>query len=442
MGDNFFSLLVITHVLIYRTNILCKLGNQKMDSLKAKEVESQSQLSPPQEAKEKGTTFLRTCFNGLNALSGVGILSIPYALSRGGWLSLTLLFVVAVLCWYTGLLLRRCMDSDPQIRSYPDIGERAFGYKGRALVSLFMYLELYLVAVEFLILEGDNLDKLFPNMGLKFVGLDIGGRKGFILLSALVILPTTWVRSLGLMAYVSAGGVAASIVLVGCVFWVGEGNGVGFHERGMLLDWEGLPTTISVFTFCYCGHAVFPTLANSMKDRSQFPKVLFICFIASTLTYGSMAVLGYLMYGEHLKSQVTLNLPVKMISSKIAIYTTLVNPLTKYAVIITPIATAIEDTFLFRNSRALSILIRTVILISTTVVALTIPFFGYVMAFIGAFLSVTVSMLFPCLCYLRINKAVRSFGLELVIIVGIMIFGAFVGVVGTYTSARQILNNL
>lgn len=203
----------------------------------------------------------------------MGILSIPYALSGGGWLSLILLFSVAILCWYTGLLLQRCMDSKPLIKTYPDIGEAAFGRKGRALISLFMYLELYLVAVEFLILEGDNLDKLFPNTSFKIGGLKIGGQRGFVLLAALVILPTTWLRSLGVLAYVSAGGVLASAVLVGCVFWAGAAEGVGFHAEGELLKFGGLPTTISLFVFCYCGHAVFPTLCNSMKDRSQFPKV-------------------------------------------------------------------------------------------------------------------------------------------------------------------------
>jgi vesicular inhibitory amino acid transporter len=165
------------------------------------------------------------------------------------------------------------MDSDPLIRSYPDIGERAFGCKGRYLVSIFMYLELYLVAVEFLILEGDNLYKLFPNAGFKLAGIYIGGKTGFVLLTALVILPTTWLKSLGMLAYVSAGGVSASVILVGCVWWVGAVDGVGFHEDGVLLNWGGLPTTLSLFTFCYCGHAVFPTLCNSMKDRSQFSKV-------------------------------------------------------------------------------------------------------------------------------------------------------------------------
>ncbi|EOY01921.1 Amino acid transporter, putative [Theobroma cacao] len=161
----------------------------KMDISKAEKLESQNEFPQPQQ-QGRGTSFLRTCFNGLNALSGVGILSIPYALAQGGWLRLLLLILVAVLCWYTGLL-RRCMDFNPLIKTYPDIGEHAFGYKGRAIVSLFIYPELYLVAVEFLMLEGDNLNKLFPNMGFKVAGVKIGGRQAFVLLTSHVVLPTT-----------------------------------------------------------------------------------------------------------------------------------------------------------------------------------------------------------------------------------------------------------
>ncbi|KAM4110168.1 hypothetical protein ACJW30_03G174400 [Castanea mollissima] len=376
-----------------------------MEHLKAEGVESQNHL-PRLEQPGKGTTILKTCFNGVNTLSGVGILSIPYALSQGGWLSLLFLFLVAILCWYTGLLLQRCMSANPTIKNYPDI------------------------------------DRLFPDMGFKIAGLKVRGKQGFVLLTALIILPTTWLRSFSILSYFSAGGVMASVIVVGCVFWAGAVDGVGFHEEGKLLNVGGLPTTISLFTFCYCGHAVFPTLCNSMKDRSQFSKVLLVCFVTSTINYGSMAILGYLMYGENLNSQVTLNLPIRKINTKIAIYTTLVNPLAKYAVIITPIADAIEYKFPSGNSRLISILIRTAIVISTVVVALTVPFFGYVMAFVGAFLSVTASMLLPCLCYLKINETARSFGLELIIIVGILVIGSFVGVVGTYTSLKQIVNHL
>ncbi|KAI3467344.1 hypothetical protein Pfo_024007 [Paulownia fortunei] len=414
-----------------------------MDFHNIEKLESQNQPQVQQPLPQnKGTTFIRTCFNGLNALTGIGILSIPYALSEGGWISLIALFGIALICFYTGLLLKRCMDANPLIKSYPDIGAQAFGKKGRVIISIFMYLELFLLAVEFLILEGDNLHKLFPNVYVHIFGKTIGGKQAFIMLTALVMLPTTWLRSLSILAYVSAGGILASIILVVTVFWIGAFEGVGFSEKGVLWRYNGLPTAISLYTFCYCGHAVFPTLCTSMKDKNQFPKVLLVCFILSTISYGSMAVLGYLMYGEHLMSQVTLNLPTRNISSKIAIYTTLINPITKYAIIVSPIATALEETLILQNSRSTSLTIRTVLVISTVIMALIVPFFGYVMAFIGAFLSISASILFPCLCYLKINKASRKFGVELMFILVILVLGFFVAVTGTFISVRDIVKHV
>ncbi|KAK7400909.1 hypothetical protein VNO78_12218 [Psophocarpus tetragonolobus] len=366
----------------------------------------------------------------------------PYAISQGGWLSFVLFLVFAMISWYTGLLLQRCMTKHPLIKSYPDIGEVAFGYKGRLVIATFMYAELFLIAVELLILEGDNLEKLFPNMNFKIGDLRIMGKNGFVVLAALVILPTTWLRSLGALAYVSLGGVVVSIVLIGCVVWVGEVDGVGFHERGQLLNWEGLPTALSIFAFCYGAHSMMPTLINSMNDRNQFSKVLIVCFVSSTIIYGTIAILGYKIFGHYLMSQITLNLPSKKISTKIAIYTTILNPFTKYAVVITPIANAIEDKWLLCKRKFVVILIRTTIMVSTVLVAIFIPFFGYIMAFVGASFVLTLSLLFPCTCYLKMNKAARKFGFELIIIIVILVIGTLIGIMGTYVSLRHIVNHL
>ncbi|XP_031115758.1 amino acid transporter AVT1I-like [Ipomoea triloba] len=401
---------------------------------------------------DQGTSsFLRSCFNGVNILLGVGIVSVPYALSEGGWLCLMILVLVAFSCFYTGLLIQKCMDSSPRTNTtYPDIAERAFGKRGRWLISTFMYLELYLVAVEFLILEGDNLEKLFPYANVHLGKLRIGPKQAFVLLAALVVLPTTWLRNLRLLAYVSAGGVLASLVLVCCTFWIGAMEGVGFHERGEVWgSLSGVMRALSLFSFCYSGHPVFPELRNSMRDRTQFSKVLIVSFAISTLSYGSMAILGNLMYGHHLQSQLTLNLPTNKTTSKIAIYTTLANPITKYAIVVAPIATAIEDTIqaLSRrrrrcnnNNAAVTMLTtRTCLVISTVIVALTVPLFGPLMAFVGAFLNVGLSFLFPCACYLKINAGGRRFGMEFCVIVMISVLGSLIAVVGTYISVRDII---
>lgn len=205
--------------------------------------------------------------------SGVGILSTPYALSSGGWLSLALLLIIASVAFYASLLIQRCMDEDPSIRSYPDIGERAFGRKGRMLVSTFMHLELYLVATGFLILEGDNLHNILPE-GFELNGIRIRGQQSFIIIVALVILPTMWLKNLRFLSYISTTGVLASVVILGSILWTGAFDGTGFREKGEFLNLSGIPSAVSLFAFCYCAHPVFPTLYTSMKDKKKFSKVI------------------------------------------------------------------------------------------------------------------------------------------------------------------------
>ncbi|XP_047324548.1 amino acid transporter AVT1I-like [Impatiens glandulifera] len=333
------------------------------------------------------------------------------------------------------------MDMDRNIRAYPDIGEMAFGNRGRWVVSVFMNLELYLVATGFLILEGDNLHNLLPNVGVKVAGSTIGGKQTFVILVALIILPTVWVNNLSILSYISASGVLASTIILGSIVWTADG--VGFHNKGVLLNWNGIPTALSLYAFCYCAHPVFPTLYTSMRDRTQFSKVLFVCFSLCTICYASIAVLGYLMFGSSLQSQITLNLPTNKISSRIAIYTTLVNPISKYALMVTPIVSAIENQIPPHYSKRLSrVLIRTTLVLSTVLVAIAVPFFGELMSLVGAFLSVSASIIFPCLCYLKISGSYKRNGFERVIISAIVLMGISIAVSGTYVAIQQLISRM
>lgn len=166
------------------------------------------------------------------------------------------------------------MQADPGIRSYPDIGDKAFGTRGRLLISVFMNLELYLVATGFLIMAGDNLHNLLPNVNFEIHGLAIGGHRTFVLLVALVVMPTVWINNMTTLSYVSATGVVASVLILVSILWSGISD-IGFHHKGELLNWSGLPTAFSLYAFCYCAHPVFPTLYNSMRNQRQFSSVTF-----------------------------------------------------------------------------------------------------------------------------------------------------------------------
>ncbi|XP_050271577.1 amino acid transporter AVT1I-like [Quercus robur] len=389
------------------------------------------------------TSFFKTCFNGLNALSGVGILSVPYALSLGGWLSLILLFAIAIATFYSGLLIQRCMDMDSDIRTYTDIGNRAFGNKGRILVSVFMNVELFLVATEFLILEGDTLDNLFPNTGFEVAGVRIEGKQIFVIIVAIVILPSVCLDSLSLLSYISASGVFASVIILGSVLWTGAFDGIGFHQKGTLINWNGITIAASLYAFCYCAHPIFPTMYTSMRNKTQFSNALLLCFTLCTISYASMAVFGYLMFGSNVQSQITLNLPAEKLSSRVAICTTLVNPIAKYALMVSPIVNAIESWFPCQyNKRMVRLLISASLVISSVIVALAVPVFATLMSLVGAFLSATVSIILPCLCYLKISGSYRKIGCEMVIIWCIILMGVALAISGTYISLVQIIGDL
>jgi len=149
------------------------------------------------------------------------------------------------------------------------------------------------------------------------------------------------------------------------------------------------------------------------------------------------------MFGDEVESQVTLNLPLNKVSSKLAIYTTLINPISKFALMATPITNALKDLLPRRyKNRVTSISVSTVLVMSTTIVALAVPFFGSLMSLVGAFLSVTASILLPCLCYLKISGTYRNFEYETVSIVIIIMAAIAMAISGTYTSVMEIVHQL
>jgi len=165
------------------------------------------------------------------------------------------------------------MDMDLNIRTFPDIGQHAFGSKGRLMVSIIMNSELYLAVTGFLILEGDNLNKLVPNVQIHLAGLTIGGTTMFTMVTALVILPTVLLEDMSLLSYVSAGGALASSIFIFSLLWNGAIDGTGFHAKGRVFRLSGIPSAVSLYAFCYSAHPILPTLYNSMRDKSRFYSV-------------------------------------------------------------------------------------------------------------------------------------------------------------------------
>ncbi|KAL1193862.1 Amino acid transporter AVT1F [Cardamine amara subsp. amara] len=388
-------------------------------------------------------SFSQSVLNGINVLCGVGLLTMPYAVKEGGWLGLCILFFFGIITCYTGILLKRCLESSPGLHAYPDIGQAAFGFIGRLIISILLYMELYACCVEYIIMMSDNLSRLFPNISLNISGVSLDSTQIFAISTTLIVLPTVWLRDLSLLSYLSAGGVFSSILLALCLFWVGSVDGVGFHPGGQALDLANLPVAIGIFGFGFSGHAVFPNIYSSMKEQSKFPLVLLTSFGFCVFFYIVVAICGYSMFGEDIQSQFTLNMPQQFMSSKIAVWTAVITPMTKYALSLTPIVLSLEELMpSSENMRSLglSMFLRTILVLSTLVVALTFPFFAIMGALMGSFLAMLVAFIFPCLCYLSILRG-RLSKTQIGICVFIIISGIISGCCGTYSAIGRLVGD-
>ncbi|RCV21731.1 hypothetical protein SETIT_4G161300v2 [Setaria italica] len=389
----------------------------------------------------RNCSYTQGVMNGINVLCGVGILSTPYAIKQGGWIGLVILALFALLAWYTGVLLRHCLDSKEGLETYPDIGHAAFGRTGRLVISIILYVELYACCIEYLILESDNLSKLFPTAHLTLGSLTLNSHVLFAILTTIIVMPTTWLRDLSCLSYISAGGVIASILVVICLLWVGVVDDVGFENKGTVLNLPGIPIALGLYGYCYSGHGVFPNIYLSLKNRNQFPSILFTCIGLSTVLYSGAAVMGYKMFGEATESQFTLNLPDNSVVSKVAVWTTVANPITKYALTIIPLAMSLEE-LLPTNQQKYSniIMLRSALVVSTLLIALSVPFFGLVMALVGSLFAMLVTYILPCACFLAILKTKVGWH-QIAACSFIIVVGVCCACVGTYSSLSRIIQN-
>ena len=159
------------------------------------------------------------------------------------------------------------------------------------------------------------------------------------------------------------------------------------------------------------------------------------------------------MYGENVKEEITFNIvksvqgegvsPVAVSVATVATWLVAINPCTKFGLTMNPVALIAEEAFFGQASEDdfddsekgaccdwRSFVVR--VLLSTTCffVAVYLPYFANVVAFVGAFCSCFVSLVFPCAAYLKMFW--KNLGLfEIVLNSFLVVLGLILCVWGT-----------
>lgn len=86
---------------------------------------------------------------------------------------------------------------------------------------------------------------------------------------------------------------------------------------------------------------------------------------------------------------------------------------------------------------AASLGLRTALLCLTVLVAMVVPFFSAVMSFIGAFMSMSISIVLPCIFFMKVCVKELTV-VDVVAAVGIALFGLVAGTLATYHAVAGI----
>ncbi|KAJ0046971.1 hypothetical protein Pint_06003 [Pistacia integerrima] len=114
-----------------------------------------------------------------------------------------------------------------------------------------------------------------------------------------------------------------------------------------------------------------------------------------------------------------------------------------YALTMSPVALSLEELIPSNHlkSHIYAICIRTALVISTLFVGLSVPFFGLVMSLIGSLLTMLVTLILPCACFLSILRG-KTTRVQVTLCIIIIVVGVISSVIGTYSALSKIIESL
>ncbi|KAI8974408.1 transmembrane amino acid transporter protein-domain-containing protein [Pilobolus umbonatus] len=384
--------------------------------------------------RENAGTSMMAYYNVVCVVAGTGTLGLPSALKMGGWIGLFILFLSWTMSVYTGIILIRCLyaNGKQRLTTYKEVATSAFGPIGGWVTFFFNAWILLGAPILYMVLSGVNLNQLCVG-----TVAEIGDTPWIIISCAIVAIPFVLVKSMKEVAWMSAFGALATLVVVGIVIVVAgidKPNQVNIHHDAVI--WEMFPIALSTISFSFGGNVVYPHVEASMKNPQNWPKVVGAGLSTCAAMYLATAVAGYVVYGNTVVNPVYNSIP-EGAARIVAIVVITIHVLLAAPILTTSFSLDVEEMlnitvdrfgkvkeFLIRA--ALRILIMCVI----GVIACSVPNFGALMSLIGAFANCALIFIFPVVFYLKLtgirNKPIYELAwCALVVVLGIvgLIFG-------------------
>ncbi|TKA74298.1 hypothetical protein B0A55_05411 [Friedmanniomyces simplex] len=368
------------------------------------------------------STLPQTIFNSVNVLIGVGLLALPLALKMSGWIPGLIFFAFAgVSTSYTAKILAKCADVDSSLITFADLAFVSFGPSARVFTSILFSLELIGANVALVVLFADSLDALIEGWGTTEWKIVCG-----IILVPLSFVPLRFLSFSSILGILSCFGIVSAILVDGLIKPHSPGS---LREPATThpfpVNWMTLPVAIGILMSPWGGHSVFPNIYRDMRHPYKYRRGVNITYVFTFTLDVFMAVIGYLMYGDGVKDEITRNvLTTKGYPVWLGVFIVVcvaIIPLTKVPLNARPIISTLE-LFLGLDARAMAesqpltglsgwtrgimkISVRVLCTVIFVVLAILVPKFDTIMSLLGAIACFTICIIFPCAFHLKLFGA-------------------------------------
>ena len=403
--------------------------------------------------------------NMTSFLQGVGSLALPYAVMKGGIVTIVGFPLFALLHWYTGTVMVSCMydqhdngehdellDEDTTLADnktqtattkksrvrnlYSDLGKVLWPQHGSVLLDAFQSLDLLILAVSYFISCGSLMAHALPKAGLTAAM--------WASIVAALVLPSTFLKDLACVAWQSLLSITSLLTMVGTLIWYTATHSSNLHLKDVLFwDPEGALAALGLVISSYCVYSILIPVEESMADRSKFGPALGISLLLAALFKVIFSVCGFLAFSQDTDEVIGNNFPLgtprTIVSVVYVMYVVFC-----YTLVVYPVFQSLDDSRLASAitscipSFIWTAITRFFIVFATLLGAFAIPHFALLTSFVGSLALPFLEYMVPCMVHLKLKWCELS-PLQIAADSMIIVMGVLATIFGVYFSGKALV---
>ncbi|XP_026222047.1 putative sodium-coupled neutral amino acid transporter 8a [Anabas testudineus] len=361
----------------------------------------------------------------LKSALGAGLLNFPWAFERaGGVHSAVTVELISLVFLISGLIILGYSSSISGQCTYQAVVKEVCGPAIGQLCEICFVFNLFMIAVAFLVIVNDQLEKLCGSLYELVTGLPESEMPyhfytdqhfALVLLCALLILPLSIPKEISIQKYISVLGTLAATYLTIAII-------IKYHTMPSVRvpitpvysagigSWASMFSVIPTICFGFQCHEASIAIYSSMENQrlSHWAFISVVSMIFCLIIYSLTGVYGYLTFGKDVKADILMSYASDDILMVIARLLFGVSIITIYPIILLLGRSVIQDPLLSWRRRCYGVVtvefesrsryVLTVLWVAVTLfIAVFVPDISKVISVIGG-ISAFFIFIFPGLC--------------------------------------------